>query len=97
VNGTKPNNGRVKIQYRGKWGSICGKNWNINAAHVICRDLGYQRAKSTSLLAKGSDDVLLDQVKCKGDEASIMFCVHLGLNMHSCDNSKVVSVVCMKG
>lgn len=96
--GKKPNEGRVQIQYRGKWGSICGKQWTMNAAHVICRNLGYQRAKATSLVAKGSDAVILDEVKCQGDEASIMLCLHLGINVHSCDSfGKVVSVECTNG
>ncbi|XP_031561958.1 MAM and LDL-receptor class A domain-containing protein 2-like [Actinia tenebrosa] len=95
TDGKKPNEGRVQIQYRGKWGSVCGKRWNMNAANVICRDLGYQRAESTSLISKGSEDVLLDEVDCQGDEASIILCLHLGINVHSCDDfGKVASVEC---
>jgi hypothetical protein len=97
VDGKKSNEGRVEIQYKGKWTTVCGNYWNINAADVICRDLGYQSAKSTSIVGKGSGYVLLDGIKCKGDEASIMLCSHRGLNYHRCDHSQDVGVVCSNG
>ena len=31
--------GRVEIQYRGLWGTICNLQWTINDAHVICRSV----------------------------------------------------------
>ncbi|XP_031553545.1 uncharacterized protein LOC116290605 isoform X2 [Actinia tenebrosa] len=94
ADGKTPHEGRVEIQYNGKWSTVCGKNWNINSANVICRDLGYEGAISTSVVGKGSGQVLLEDVKCIGDEVSIMLCSHKGLHYHSCDHSQDVGVVC---
>lgn len=69
----------------------------MNSANVICRDLGYEGAISTAVFGKGSGQVLLDDVKCRGDEASIMLCPHKGLHYHNCDHSQDVGVVCSNG
>ena len=34
--------GLVNIYYAGKWGHICGAQWDSNAATVLCRMLGYR-------------------------------------------------------
>ena len=36
-NQTAEYEGRVEVQYRGLWGTICSNQWTINNAHVVCR------------------------------------------------------------
>ena len=38
-NQTAAYEGRVEVQYRGLWGTICSNQWTINDAHVVCRSV----------------------------------------------------------
>ena len=41
--------GQVEIFLSGRWGSICaGGHWNVNAAHVVCRELGFAQGVATA-------------------------------------------------
>ena len=34
--------GRLEICVRGEWGTVCSDGFNINAARVVCRQLGVE-------------------------------------------------------
>lgn len=36
--------GRVEVKYDGEWRAICDHRWNLKAANVICRMLGFPDA-----------------------------------------------------
>lgn len=37
--------GRIELFYRGKWGDVCDKNWDLNGARVACHMLGFPDAE----------------------------------------------------
>ena len=95
------NQGRVEINYNGTWGVICGFNWDISEAHVVCRMLGYPRAliaKTGTEYGLGLNPFLLDNVSCKGDEARLSDCRHDGWGNGRCEDlNNVAGVVCDTG
>ena len=91
--------GRVEIRYNGEWGTICDDYWGIAEAHVICRMLNYSGAEFAPRNAfygpgSASMPILLDNVKCRGDESTIAACRHNGWRQNDCDHSEDASVVC---
>lgn len=48
----KHNEGRLEVYYEGQWGTVCDDDFNIHAAQVVCRELGYAEAVSWSPSAK---------------------------------------------
>lgn len=48
----KPYEGRVEIQRAGEWGTICDDDFTLQAAHVLCRELGFTEATGWTHSAK---------------------------------------------
>lgn len=44
VNGNVPYAGRVEMFTGERWGSVCDVAWDIEDAHVVCRQVGFKRA-----------------------------------------------------
>ena len=91
--------GRVEVLYNGQWGTICDDYWGIAEAHVICRMLNHSGAEFAPRNAffgpgRRSMPILLDNVKCRGDESTIAACRHRGWGENDCAHSEDASVVC---
>ncbi|CAH3179274.1 unnamed protein product [Porites lobata] len=96
VNGSV-NYGRVEVYHNGQWGTVCDDGWDINDAHVVCRQLGFPSASSAPHRAQygqGSGTIWMDDVHCNGTEASLFHCTRNGLGTHNCVHREDASVVC---
>ena len=91
--------GRVEVNYNGKWGTVCDDGWDYYDAYVVCRQLGFRSGSSYSnaYFGPGSGPILLDNVTCTGSESTLANCGHLGVGItRSCSHSEDASVRCSR-
>jgi deleted-in-malignant-brain-tumors protein 1 len=94
--------GRVIVGLNGAWGAICSVGWDMNDAHVICRQLGYFGARSysnSSKYGRWTGRVWLRNLQCTGTERSINNCSHDGWGIAyfrygHCNLNTMASVTC---
>lgn len=91
--------GRVEIFFHSEWGTVCDDLFNMKAAAVVCRQLGFpaavQVAKRAELGAGGIGvSILLDDVECEGTEKTLLHCKHAKTGKHNCSHDEDVGVIC---
>ncbi|XP_043978177.1 deleted in malignant brain tumors 1 protein [Gambusia affinis] len=77
VNGDHHCSGRVEVNLHEKWGTICDHDWDMQAASVVCSELGCGFAESASRggeFGPGGGLIALRSVHCKGHESSLIHC-----------------------
>ncbi|XP_036393676.1 scavenger receptor cysteine-rich domain-containing group B protein-like [Megalops cyprinoides] len=97
ANGTHWCEGRVEMFWQGQWGTVCDDAWDLPDARVVCRQLGCgeaRHAREGAFFGPGEGTILLDNLKCSGDEASLWDCSHIAWNVHNCDHSEDAGVTC---
>lgn len=89
--------GRIEVYHNGTWGTVCDDLWDINAARVVCQQLGCGEgvgALGNGHFGAGTGHILLDNVQCRGDETTLGQCRHLGWSVHNCGHHEDAGAVC---
>ncbi|XP_078390910.1 scavenger receptor cysteine-rich domain-containing protein DMBT1-like [Cetorhinus maximus] len=97
INGPNPCTGRVEIHYNETWGAVCDDDWDMLDAKVVCEQLGCGAAESAPHGARfgaAPGPFWLDNVKCKGNESSLVECQGNALGEHNCSPGEAASVIC---
>ncbi|CAL8363598.1 unnamed protein product [Lota lota] len=97
VGGLHQCEGRVEMFSGSAWGTVCDDAWDIPDAQVVCNQLGCgqaMEARPEAFFGPGVGTILLDNLKCNGDEASLRECSHIAWDVHNCDHSEDAGVTC---
>ncbi|XP_025102101.1 deleted in malignant brain tumors 1 protein-like [Pomacea canaliculata] len=90
--------GRLEVFFNGEWSTVCNKGFGNKEARVACRMLQVNSSEvavvPTVRYGRGSGHILLSNIWCSGEEASLAQCYHGLLYPQDCDHSNDVGVVC---
>uniref|UniRef100_A0A8D0C8G5 Neurotrypsin n=1 Tax=Scleropages formosus TaxID=113540 RepID=A0A8D0C8G5_SCLFO len=89
--------GTVEVYHAGQWGTVCDDQWDDADAEVVCRQLGLSgtaKAWGQAYFGEGSGRVLLDEVRCTGNELSIEQCPKALWGEHNCEHREDAGVSC---
>ena len=84
--------GRLEVNIGGQWGTVCDDDFGSVAAAIACRQLGLSGG-TVGTGSRGSGSILMDDVRCQGDETRIQSCPFN--SAHNCDHSEDVFITCL--
>ena len=99
VGGSGQHQGRVEVNVKGTWGTICQNYFDKLDADVICRFLGFVESITVNNHASfglGTGPILLDELHCEGTELSPFHCPHAQFGVHTCTHSQDAGLTCKR-
>lgn len=101
VKGDGNSYGLVEVNFRNIWGTICQEGFDMSAADVVCKQLGFLRGAinfyGNAVYGLGNGTIWLSNVKCNGSESNIAQCNHYYWGLSDCTHDQDVSIVCNTG
>ncbi|CAG2228187.1 unnamed protein product [Mytilus edulis] len=78
ITGSVENIGRLEINYKGEWGTICHIGFDHIDAAVACRQLGYCSGQmiSSGSVDDGNGTIWLYDIDCSGSEHKLINCTY---------------------
>lgn len=95
--GSSSSEGRVEVSVNGVWGTVCDDYWSIEDANVVCHMLALPQATAATRgksFGVGTGPIWMDDVKCVGNESSLLFCKRAELGVKDCAHLEDSGVVC---
>uniref|UniRef100_A0A8C9QFM8 SRCR domain-containing protein n=1 Tax=Spermophilus dauricus TaxID=99837 RepID=A0A8C9QFM8_SPEDA len=78
-------------------GTVCQNDWDLNDAHVVCRQMGCGMALDAThfiQFGEGSGPIWLEKLKCTGEEDQIWKCPSHAWGQHYCTRQLDTGVIC---
>ncbi|XP_064415027.1 deleted in malignant brain tumors 1 protein-like [Latimeria chalumnae] len=97
VNGCNYCSGRVELQFRDTWGSVCDHGWDLQDADVLCQQSNCGYAIATpggAAFGEGKGTKWADEFQCKGNESSLWECPIKPSSYHRCTHKNDAGVIC---
>ncbi|KAM6107534.1 LOW QUALITY PROTEIN: antigen WC1.1-like [Phoenicopterus ruber ruber] len=89
--------GRVEVKHQGWWRTVCGNDWDMHDAAVVCKQLDCGSAVGApqyGTFGPGSGPIWMDDVGCNGTESALSDCKHAGWGEHNCGHHRGTGVIC---
>ncbi|XP_048185483.1 soluble scavenger receptor cysteine-rich domain-containing protein SSC5D [Perognathus longimembris pacificus] len=89
--------GRLEVWHGGRWGTVCDDAWDLRDAAVACRELscgGALAAPGGAFFGEGTGPIVLDDLRCRGNETALRFCPARPWGQHDCHHREDAGAVC---
>ncbi len=100
VGGPNAHEGHVEMYLLGHWVPACFRYWDLVDATIVCRQLGYQAAltiqnnPAQAFFGGETTYLWLQDLRCHGNESSIIQCSHGMTLPYYCPYNRDTSVIC---